>query len=48
MKIEYKNWNWEIVKEIEVDNSVFDYPLKEDLVAHVVRWQLAKSRSGNH
>lgn len=34
--------------EIELDSSVFGIPIRKDLLARMVNWQLAKRRSGNH
>ena len=33
---------------IKERQKLLDFRLKENLVAHVAQWQLAKSRSGNH
>ncbi len=40
------NQNGEIVESIELDDSIFNAEIKEDLVQRVVVWQLAKRRSG--
>lgn len=34
--------------EIELDETVFGLPVRRDLLARMVNWQLAKRRSGNH
>ncbi len=34
--------------EIELDEAVFGLPVRRDLLARMVNWQLAKRRSGNH
>lgn len=48
MKFDYKNWNWETVGSIELDKDIFEVPFNENAIANVVRWQMAKARSGNH
>ena len=40
------NQNGEKVESIELDDSIFNAEIKEDLVQRVVVWQLAKRRSG--
>lgn len=34
--------------EIELDDSIFALPLRKDLLARMVNWQLAKRRAGTH
>lgn len=34
--------------EIELDEAIFGRPVRGDILARVVHWQLAKRRSGNH
>jgi large subunit ribosomal protein L4 len=46
MKAVVKNWAFDSVGE--VDLSAFSVPVRRDIVARVVHWQLAKRRSGNH
>lgn len=41
------NQNGEKIDSVELDDSIFDTVVKEDLVQRVVVWQLAKRRSGN-
>ena len=33
---------------IDLDNAVFGVPVKSDILARTVNWQLAKRQSGNH
>jgi len=48
MKIEVKDWNLVSTgTEIELPDEMFNAPVRVDIVAQVVRWQLAKARSGN-
>lgn len=44
----YKNWNLEEVGKIQLRSDVFENYINIDLISQVVRWQMAKSRSGNH
>ena len=48
MKTTVKNLKNEEVGEIELDEAVFGVPLRTDLLARMVNYQLAKRRSGNH
>jgi large subunit ribosomal protein L4 len=48
MKTTVKNLNNEEVGEIDLDEAVFGVPLRTDLLARMVNYQLAKRRSGNH
>lgn len=48
MKATIKNLNNEAVGEIELSEAVFGLPTRNDLLARMVNWQLAKRRSGNH
>lgn len=41
------NQNGEKVDSLELEDSIFDTEVKEDLVQRVVVWQLAKRRAGN-
>src|SRR5499425_3618047 len=34
--------------EIELDEEVFGLPVRQDILARVVNWQLAKRRAGTH
>ena len=42
------NWEKSKVGEIELPASVFEQPVRKDLLHTVVRWQLACRRQGNH
>ena len=48
MKTTVKNLKNEEVGEIELDEAVLGVPLRTDLLARMVNYQLAKRRSGNH
>jgi len=48
MKATIKNLNNEAVGEIELSEAVFGLPVRADILARMVNWQLAKRRSGNH
>lgn len=48
MEINYKNWDWNSVGKVDVAEEVFNAALRKDIIARVIRWQQAKSRSGNH
>ncbi|MDR3517367.1 MAG: 50S ribosomal protein L4 [Azospirillaceae bacterium] len=48
MKTTVLNLNAETVGEIELADSVFGVPVRKDLLARMIAWQLAKRRSGNH
>ena len=43
-----RNWSNETVRTIEVDDRVFDYPLKEHLIYEAVVAYRAGGRSGTH
>jgi large subunit ribosomal protein L4 len=36
------------VGSIELDDSIFGMPMRSDLIARAVNWQLAKRRTGSH
>ncbi|PPR77609.1 MAG: 50S ribosomal protein L4 [Alphaproteobacteria bacterium MarineAlpha2_Bin1] len=36
------------VGKLELHDSIYDLPIRSDLLQRVVRWQLAKRQSGNH
>mgnify|MGYP003346689925 CR=1 FL=1 len=46
MKIELKNTTGKAVGSIDLDDSVFGADIHEHLLWEVVKWQLAKRRSG--
>jgi large subunit ribosomal protein L4 len=48
MKLPVINLANEPVGEIELDDTVFGMPVRQDLIFRAVNWQLAKRRSGNH
>lgn len=48
MKIKSLNLNNKSSKEISLDDKIFGISPRPDIVARVVRWQLAKRRLGNH
>ena len=48
MKIKSINISNKSVKEITLNKEIFGIIPREDIVARVIRWQLAKRRLGNH
>lgn len=48
MEFEYRDWDWNPAGKINLVDYIFDAPLRKDIIARVIRWQRAKSRSGNH
>ncbi|KPF85108.1 50S ribosomal protein L4 [alpha proteobacterium AAP38] len=48
MKTSIKNLNNETVGEIELSEDVFGLPARQDILARMVLWQLAKRRAGTH
>ena len=48
MKIKSLNISNKSVKEITLNKKIFGIEPREDIVARVIRWQLAKRRLGNH
>ena len=48
MKIEVKNWENDVVGEVDLPESVFDCEVKQHLVWEVVRAYLASRRRGTH
>lgn len=48
MKAIIKNLNNDEVGEIELSDDVFALPVRTDLLARMVNYQLAKRRAGNH
>jgi large subunit ribosomal protein L4 len=48
MKTVVRNLDNQEVGEIELDDAIFALPVRADLLARAVNWQLAKRRSGNH
>ena len=48
MKIKALNLSNKLGKEITLNKKIFGIVPREDVVARVIRWQLAKRRLGNH
>ncbi len=48
MKIPVHSLDGKKTGELDVSERVFDAPLRKDLLARVVAWQLAKRRAGTH
>ncbi|EKE09117.1 MAG: hypothetical protein ACD_16C00213G0040 [uncultured bacterium] len=48
MKYEVRNFDNKKVGEIKLSPEIFSAPLRQDILARMVHWQLAKRRSGNH
>jgi large subunit ribosomal protein L4 len=48
MKAQVHSFDNETVGDIELSDAVFGLPLRRDLLARMVNWQLAKRRAGNH
>ena len=48
MKLTVHNLGNEEVGEIELADEVFGLPIRRDILARVVNWQLAKRRAGTH
>lgn len=48
MKIKVLDINANITGDATLDASVFDVPVRSDILARVVDWQLAKRRAGAH
>ena len=48
MKVSVKNLDNKNVGEIELAEAVFGAPVRRDILARVVNWQLAKRRAGTH
>ncbi len=48
MKQEIKNLENKVIKEIDLDKTIFGVEVKNDIIHRMVRYQLAKKRSGNH
>jgi len=48
MKVSVINLNAESVGDIDLDDGVFGVDVRQDLLARVVNWQLAKRRAGTH
>ncbi|MDF3034379.1 MAG: ribosomal protein [Alphaproteobacteria bacterium] len=48
MKYEIVNLENKKVGDIDLPASIFEQPIRLDILSRVVEWQLAKRRSGNH
>jgi large subunit ribosomal protein L4 len=48
MKIDVINLSNVKVGQVEVDDSIVQAEVRRDIIARVIKWQLAKIRSGNH
>lgn len=48
MKTAVRNLENKVVGEIELPDAIFKVDVRQDLLARVIHWQLAKRRSGNH
>lgn len=48
MKLKVVNQSAKAVGDIELDDHIYGLTPREDILARVVAWQLAKRRSGNH
>jgi large subunit ribosomal protein L4 len=48
MKYEIRNFDNKKVGEIQLSPEIFSSPLREDILARMVHWQLAKRRAGTH
>ena len=48
MKLTVRNLDNQEVGDIELSDEVFGVPVRRDILARVVNWQLAKRRAGTH
>lgn len=48
MKYEVRNFENKKVGEVQLDPEIFSAPLRQDILARMVHWQLAKRRAGTH
>lgn len=48
MKVDIINWDKKKAGELELNPSVFAAPVRGDILARVIHWQLAKRRAGTH
>ncbi|MDI9637963.1 50S ribosomal protein L4 [Geitlerinema splendidum] len=48
MKYEVRNFDNKKVGEVTLSPDIFSSPLRQDILARMVHWQLAKRRSGTH
>jgi large subunit ribosomal protein L4 len=47
-RLAVRNLDNEEIGDIELDDDVFGVPVRRDILARVVNWQLAKRRAGTH
>jgi large subunit ribosomal protein L4 len=47
-KLAVRNLDNEEIGDIELDDNIFGVPVRRDILARVVNWQLAKRRAGTH
>ncbi len=48
MKYEVRNFDNKKVGEVQLSPEIFSTPLRQDILARMVHWQLAKRRAGTH
>ncbi len=48
MKYEVKNLENKTVGDIQLQDTIFSVPYRQDIVARMVQWQLSKRRAGTH
>ena len=48
MKQEIKSLDNKVVREIDLDKKIFGVEIKNEIIHRMIRYQLAKKRSGNH
>ena len=48
MKQEIKSLDNKVIKEIDLDKKIFGVEIKNEIIHRMIRYQLAKKRSGNH
>ena len=48
MRLAVRNLDYEEIGEIELADEVFGLPIRRDILARVVDWQLARRRAGTH
>ena len=48
MKQEIKSLENKVIKEIDLDKEIFGVEVKNEIIHRMIRYQLAKKRSGNH
>lgn len=48
MKYEIRDFDNKKVGEVQLNTDIFSMPLRQDILARMVHWQLAKRRAGTH